>query len=65
MKSILKYIMLTATRDRLYIGLFLTLMAAFSLSIFLGTTALVEKEEMATSYIAGSSRMILAILKLL
>jgi ABC-type transport system involved in multi-copper enzyme maturation permease subunit len=61
MKSILKYIMLTAIRDRLYIGLFLTLITSFSLSIFLGTTALVEKEEMATSYIAGSTRIILAI----
>lgn len=61
MKSILKYIMLTATRDRLYIGLLITMIIAFSLSIFLGNTALVEREEMATSYIAGSTRMILAI----
>jgi ABC-type transport system involved in multi-copper enzyme maturation permease subunit len=61
MKSILKYILLTAMRDRLYIGLSLTLILAFSLSIFLGSTALVETAEMTISYIAGSSRVILAI----
>lgn len=61
MKSILKFILLTGLRDRLYIGLFITLAASFSLSIFLGGTALVEQQQMTAAYIAGSSRAILAI----
>jgi ABC-type transport system involved in multi-copper enzyme maturation permease subunit len=61
MKSILKYILLTGIRDRLYVGLFITLIASFSLSIFLGSTALTEQQQMTSAYIAGSSRAILAI----
>ncbi len=61
MKPILKYILLSGIRDRLYIGLFITLTASFSLSIFLGSTALIEQQQMTAAYIAGSSRAILAI----
>lgn len=61
MKSILKYILLAGIRDRLYIGLFITLVASFSLSIFLGSTSFVEEQQTTSAYIAGSSRAILAI----
>lgn len=61
MQSIIKYILLSGIRDRLYIGLFITLAAAFSLSIFLGSTALVEQQQTIAAYIAGSSRAILAV----
>ncbi len=61
MKSILKYILLSGTRDRLYLGLFISLIAAFSLSIFLGSTALVEEQQMTTAYIGGLSRGVLII----
>lgn len=61
MKSILKYILLTGIRDRLYIGVLISLIAAFSLSIFLGSTSLIEESQMTAAYIAGSSRAILAI----
>lgn len=61
MKSILKYIFLAGIRDRLYIGLFFTLIASFSFSLFLGSTSLVENQQTAAVYIAGSSRAILAI----
>lgn len=61
MFSIIKYILLSAIRDRLYIGLFLTLIAAFALAIFLGQTALVEQQQMTVAYIAGSSRAVLAV----
>jgi hypothetical protein len=60
-KSIIKYILLSGIRDRLYIGLFITLIASFSLSIFLGSTALIEQQQTVAAYIAGSSRAILAI----
>lgn len=61
MTPILKYILLNGIRDRLYLGLFITLIVTFSLSIFLGNTALVEQQQMTNAYIAGSSRFILAI----
>lgn len=61
MQSILKYILRNGLRDRLYLGLFLTLIAAFSISIFLGSTALTEQQQMTSAYIAGSSRAILTI----
>lgn len=61
MKSILKYILLSATRDKLYLGLFIALVISFSLSIFLGSTALVEQKQMTAAYISGLSRGVLVI----
>jgi len=61
MKSILKFILLTGIRDRLYIGLFVTLITSFSIAIFLGSTSFIEQQQTTAAYIAGSSRAILAI----
>jgi hypothetical protein len=61
MKSVLKYILLSGIRDRLYLGLLVTLIVSFSLSIFLGSLALTEQQQMTAAYLAGSSRTILAI----
>ncbi len=61
MKSILKYILLTAVRDWLYVGLFLSLIAALGISSLLGSTSLVEKSQMTIVYMSGSSRIILAL----
>lgn len=61
MLSILKYILLTAVRDRLYVGLFVILLATFGIACALGNASLVEKSQATISYIAGSSRMIFAI----
>ena len=61
MKSILKYILRDGLTDRLYLGLFITLNVSFSISIFLGSTALNEQQQMSAAYIAGSSRAILVI----
>lgn len=61
MKSILKYILKNGLRDRLYLGLFISLVVAFSISIFLGSTMLVEQQQSTAAFIAGSSRAILAI----
>lgn len=61
MKSVLKYILLTAVRDRLYIGLLIVLMGAFGISSVLGSTSLVEQAQTSIVYIAGSARMIFAI----
>jgi hypothetical protein len=61
MYSILKYILLTAVRDRLYVGLFIILLAAFGISSAVGGTALLEKAQATTAFVAGSSRMIFAV----
>ncbi len=61
MLSILRYVLLSAVRNRLYIGLFVTLISSFSFSIFLGSTSLVEQQQTISAYVAGSSRAILAI----
>lgn len=61
MYSILKYILLTAVRDRLYVGLFIILLAAFGISSVVGGTALLEKAQATTAFVAGSSRMIFAV----
>ena len=61
MKSILKYVILTAIRDWLFVGLFISLTIAFGISSLLGSIALVERAETSLVYIAGSSRMIFVI----
>ncbi len=61
MNSILKYILLTAIRDRLYAGLFIILLAAFGISSLVGGTALVERAQATMVYVAGSSRMIFTV----
>ncbi|MBU6140492.1 MAG: hypothetical protein KGP29_02910 [Proteobacteria bacterium] len=61
MKSILKYILKNGLRDRLYLGLLITLIVSISISIFLGSTMLIEEKQSTAAYIAGSSRAILAV----
>ena len=61
MKAILKYILLTAARDWLFIGLFAAVIAASGISFFLGSNALSEQSQMQIVFIAGSTRLILAI----
>ncbi len=61
MKTILKYILLTAIRDKLYLGILFLLAAAFGISSILGDTSAVEKVETSIIYIAGSARMIFAV----
>lgn len=59
--SLVKYVLLTAFRDRVYLGLFICLIISFALSIFLGSTELLETDKATVAYIAGSSRIILII----
>jgi hypothetical protein len=61
MKSILGYILRNGLRDRLYLGVFVTLTISFCLSIFLGSTMMVEQQQSTATFIAGSSRAILAL----
>jgi len=59
MKTIIKYTLLTASRDLLFIGLCLIILMAYGFSVFVGNTALVEQSQMSMAYFAGSSRIIL------
>jgi len=59
MQPIIKYILLTGLRDKLYLGIFIALLSSFALSIFLGSTVLVEAEQTTLAYIAGTSRVII------
>ncbi len=61
MKAILKYIIKNGVRDRLYLGLFLSLIIMIAISIFLGSTMLVEQQQTSSVFIAGGSRLTLAI----
>ena len=61
MKSLIKYIFMAGVRDRIYAGLFLALFCAIALSIFLGSTSLIEKQQMTAVYIAGSTRAIMVL----
>lgn len=59
MLPILRYTLLTARRDWLFIGLIIMLLMAYGLSVFMGSTALVEEAQTTLTYFAGTSRVIL------
>jgi ABC-type transport system involved in multi-copper enzyme maturation permease subunit len=56
--SIIRYTLLTALRDWLYIGIFALVVSAIFLSVFLGGTAISEQGKMSIVYIGGAVRMI-------
>ncbi len=59
MQTIIKFTLITALRDFLFIGLIILMGMAYGLSVFTGSTALVEQEQMSIAYFAGSSRIVL------
>lgn len=59
MKTILKYILLSAFRDKLFITLLLSIIFSFALSNLIGFTALSEEGQMQTIIFAGTSKIIL------
>lgn len=61
MKSIIRYTILTALRDWLFLGIFLLVLLAIGLSAFLGNTALVEQGMMSAAYIGGTARIIIIV----
>lgn len=61
MYTTIKYILLTAFRDWLFICIMAALLVAGFISYFMGSTVLVEKNEIASSFTAGSSRVVLVI----
>jgi ABC-type transport system involved in multi-copper enzyme maturation permease subunit len=61
MKTIIRYTLITALRDWLFLGLILLVAMAYGLSVFTGSTALVEQSQMSIAYFAGSSRIALLV----
>jgi ABC-type transport system involved in multi-copper enzyme maturation permease subunit len=61
MLTIIRYILLTALRDKFFLGLAVALLLAVGISSILGGTAMVEKNAMILTFSAGSSRVILMI----
>lgn len=61
MKTIIRYTLITALRDWLFLGLFIISALAIALSMFLGSTALVEQKQMMISYAADSTRLVMIV----
>lgn len=55
----IRYILITALRDWLFIGLLLGILVATAISATLGSTAFIEEKEMTLSFASASSRLIL------
>ncbi len=59
MIATLRFVLLTAVRDRLFAGLFTMVAAGFAMAIYLGDAALVEKGQTTVVYAGGASRTLL------
>ena len=57
----IRYIMITALRDWLFVGLLFSVLCASAISATLGSTAFLEEREMTITFAAGSARIILII----
>lgn len=54
---LIRYVLQAALRDRLVLALFLVLMVATALSVFFGSSAVIEKDIFSVVFIAGSLRL--------
>jgi ABC-type transport system involved in multi-copper enzyme maturation permease subunit len=61
MFSNIRYVLLTATRDRLFIGLLVGIAIAAYISSVLGSTAMLETEQMTLSFTAAAARVIIMV----
>ena len=61
MLSNIRYVLLTATRDRLFFGLVVGILAAAYISSVLGATAMLEPEQMTLAFTAASARVIIMV----
>lgn len=57
----IRYILITAGRDRLFVGLLFGLVAAGFIASAMGQTAMLEPEQMTLTFSAAGARMILAV----
>jgi ABC-type transport system involved in multi-copper enzyme maturation permease subunit len=61
MNTTVKYVLLTALRDWLFLGILGSLIVSGFISYFMGSTVIVEKNEIASSFTAGSARLVLIV----
>jgi hypothetical protein len=61
MLTTIRYILLTASRDFLFLGLLIGVMLATALSSVLGSTALIENQAMTLSFASASARIVLVL----
>ena len=61
MFSNIRYVLLTATRDRLFFGLLVGVLVAAYISSVLGSTAMLETAQMSLTFTAASARVIIMI----
>lgn len=61
MRGILSYLLLTAVRDRLLVGLGIALLLSYAGALFIGQTALVEEAQTMRALAAGTVRFILVV----
>lgn len=61
MKAIVRLVILTALRDRLFVGLIALLAMSAASAVFLSGTALTEQVETATVFAAGAGRVVLVL----
>jgi ABC-type transport system involved in multi-copper enzyme maturation permease subunit len=61
MNTTIRYVLITALRDWLFMGIIAALLVAGFISYFMGSTVLVERNEIASSFTAGASRIVLVI----
>ena len=59
MKTVLKYVMLSALRDKFFLGLFIAIISIFGVSNLIGFTATTEESLMQTVIFGGTFRLIL------
>jgi len=57
----IRYVLLTAMRDRLFFGLLVGILAAAYISSVLGSTAMLETEQMTLTFSAASARVIIMV----
>jgi hypothetical protein len=57
----IRYILITALRDWLFIGLVAVILCATLISAVLGSTAFLEEKQMTVTFAAGSSRLIMMV----
>lgn len=61
MFSNIRYVLLTATRDRLFLGLLIGIAVAAYISSVLGSTAMIETEQMTLAFTAAAARVIIMV----
>lgn len=61
MLTTIRYILLTASRDFLFLGLLLGVVLATAISAILGSTAMIENEAMTLSFASASARIVLVV----